>query len=437
MTKRSASRSRASSADARSLSTTTSAPTRWFVPGSYIVGMPPPPVQMTTAPFSSSHSTGRISNSWRGSGDATTRRHLSPSGLTVQPFSPARRSASSLEYTGPMNLVGFSNAGSAGSTSTIVRTVASGFSFGRRLPSSCSIRYPIIPSVCAPRTSSGYVSTSRYAAPCSARRPTCGPLPCDTTSSCSSATGASASAATRMFSRWLSAVMGCPRRSSAFPPSATTTRMLGGPSVGHGGHEDRLDRVHAVLGLVEDDRGRGFEDLLGHLHLGDPEMRGEVGADLRVGVVEGREAVHEPGVRVAGGTHRVRVDLVGPHLRDPLGPHLLGLAHRDPDVRVDEVDALHAFGDRVGQRDPSARVPRDPASRLDQLVVRPAGARTDEPDVRAELRAADHERIAHVVRRVAEEGERDLVHRLAGVLLHRQEVGQDLGRVELVREAVP
>ena len=71
----------ASRALARSLSMTTSAPTSVRVPGSYIVGMPPPPVQITTAPCSSSQRIGRISKIRFGSGEATTRRHLSPSGL--------------------------------------------------------------------------------------------------------------------------------------------------------------------------------------------------------------------------------------------------------------------------------------------------------------------------------------------------------------------
>src|SRR5215831_7617617 len=44
-------------------------------------------------------------------------------------------------------------------------------------------------------------------------------------SSCFSAIGARRSQATPTFSRWFSAVIGCPRRSSAFPPRATTTLM--------------------------------------------------------------------------------------------------------------------------------------------------------------------------------------------------------------------
>src|SRR5690242_19693701 len=121
--------------------------------------------------------------------------------------------------------------------------------------------YPIIPSVWAPRTSSGYGSTSVYAEPWSASRPTCGPLPCEMTSSCSRATGASALQATRAFARWFSAVSGSPRRRSAFPPSATTTRT----SFAEGRDHHRFDRVQPVLSFVEHDRGLGLEHLLGDL----------------------------------------------------------------------------------------------------------------------------------------------------------------------------
>ena len=73
--KTSASSSRAESQEHRSLSITASIP-RSTRPGSYTVGMPPPPAAMTIVPFSSSHFIGRISNIRLGSGDATTRRHL-------------------------------------------------------------------------------------------------------------------------------------------------------------------------------------------------------------------------------------------------------------------------------------------------------------------------------------------------------------------------
>ncbi len=79
------------------MSITASTPLSFFPASSYMVGIPPPPAQMTMVPFSSSHFTGRISKIRFGRGLGTTRRNLSPSGAMLQPFSAARRSASSLE----------------------------------------------------------------------------------------------------------------------------------------------------------------------------------------------------------------------------------------------------------------------------------------------------------------------------------------------------
>ena len=56
-------------------------------------------------------------------------------------------------------------------------------------------------------------------------------------------------------------------------------------------------------------------------------------------VVERREAVEELRLRVPRRGHEGGVDLVRQEELDPLGPDGVGLAHRDPDVGVDEVDA--------------------------------------------------------------------------------------------------
>src|SRR3954468_7790091 len=120
-------------------------------------------------------------------------------------------------------------------------------------------------------------------------------------------TGAIRSAASLTLVRWFSAVSGSPRRSSAFPPSATTTRT----SALQRRDEDGLDRVHPVLGLVEDERCVGLEHLVGDLERLEPVLVEDLLADLRVRAVERRQAVHELDVRVARQRHRLAVDLVG------------------------------------------------------------------------------------------------------------------------------
>src|SRR6266536_4149788 len=103
-----------------------------------------------------------------------------------------------------------------------------------------------MPGVWAPRTSNGYGwDSAGSAALSSASSPTCGPLPWVTTSSCSCASGDSATTAAWAWRSCTWAPGRSPRASKAFPPNAATTRTA---SVPQGGDHDRLDGVQAVLG---------------------------------------------------------------------------------------------------------------------------------------------------------------------------------------------
>src|SRR4051812_10534939 len=243
--------------------------------------------------------------------------------------------------------------------------------------------------------SSGYGSTSAYAAACSASSPTCGPLPCDRTRWWSRATAASPGAADRTFARWFSAFIDSPRFSSAFPPRATTTRMttsrVRSSSVAQRGDHDGLDGVEAVLRLVEDDRVLGLEHVVGDLQPVHAEALVDVLADLGPAVVEGRQAVHEPDLRVPGALDDRRVHLVGGQQLDPLLPDRLLLAHGDPDVGVEVVHAADSLVDVLGQRETCAGLLGDVVARLDQVVLGPELPRRAQPDVHPELAAADHQ----------------------------------------------
>src|SRR5262245_51913609 len=85
----------------------------------------------------------------------------------------------------------------------------------------------------------------------------------------SRSSGPSASTALATWCCWMSESGGSPRSSSALPPSATTIliRCLPARSLPYSdrGHHERLDRVHAVRRLIEDDRLRRLEHLLGDL----------------------------------------------------------------------------------------------------------------------------------------------------------------------------
>src|ERR1044072_732546 len=106
---------------------------------------------------------------------------------------------------------------------------------------------------------------------------------------------------------WFAALIGPPRRSRAFPPSATTMSM----SVPQRRDEDRLDGVHPVLRLLERDVAARLEDLVGHFDaVGHAEVLGDVAADGRLGVVKRGQAVHELDLRVAARLEQVERHLI-------------------------------------------------------------------------------------------------------------------------------
>jgi hypothetical protein len=87
--------------------------------------------------------------------------------------------------------------------------------------------------------------------------------------------------------------------------------------------------------------------------------------------VKRRQAVHELDVRVAGQRHRLHVDLVGRQQLDPLRPHVVGLAHRDPHIGQKDVAAPDGLLDVVGDRYARAARRRDLARALDEIGRRP------------------------------------------------------------------
>jgi len=160
-------------------------------------------------------------------------------------------------------------------------------------------------------------------------------------------------------------------------------------------------------------------------------------AYLRLAVVEGREAVHELDLRVAGQLHRPAVDLVGQQQLDALVPDTLRLAHRDPDIRGEVVDPLDRRRDVLGELEARARCRSQRAGRLDQRRLRPEGLRCADAHVHAQQTPCNHQRVAHVEACIAHVAVADLLQRLRAVLHHRKNVGQRLGGVELVGQAVP
>lgn len=120
------------------------------------------------------------------------------------------------------------------------------------------------------------------------------------------------------------------------------------------GDKDRLYGVHPIFSLVEHDGCRGLKHFVGDFHFRDAELFRDVLAHLRVGIVERGQAVHELDARIAGQLHQFGIDLIGQQQLDPFCPFLLWLAHRKPDIGIDEIDALDRFGQILADHDPRA-----------------------------------------------------------------------------------
>ena len=103
---------------------------------------------------------------------------------------------------------------------------------------------------------------------------------------------------------------------------------------------------------------------------------------------------------------------------------------------MDKIDAFNGFFRVFGQQNFSAGFFGDGAGAGDDIFRRPQGFRRADTHVHAELRTQHQQRICHVVTRVADVGKRGLVQRFGAVFAHGQRVGEHLGGMKLVGQAV-
>ena len=196
--------------------------------------MPPPPAAITTAPASVRVRTCAASRIAVGAGLGTTRRNTPGAvSTTDQPSSATRRRAESAVSRPPIGLVGCPNAGSSASTSTWVSTATARSGRSCAMSASSMARHsrcPMPPCESATAShsgSSGSPSTVASGATSSPRRrmkPTCGPLPCVTSTrhpASTSSTTCRANAADRSCCRHNEP--DSPSCTSAFPPIAIRT----------------------------------------------------------------------------------------------------------------------------------------------------------------------------------------------------------------------
>ena len=142
-------------------------------------------------------------------------------------------------------------------------------------------------------------------------------------------------------------------------------------------------------------------------------------------------------VRVARSLHHLRGHLIGLEQLDALGPYIVRLAHGHPYVRIEEVAILHGLFHIFGNGNLGTSLGGYLTALGDEFIRRSAALGACGTEIDTHLGAADHQRVAHVVARIAQVAELHLLERLVGVLLHGEQVGKYLRGVELGRQPVP
>jgi len=145
--------------------------------------------------------------------------------------------------------------------------------------------------------------------------------------------------------------------------------------------------------------------------------------------------VQEDAVGILGGLQHVAGDLEGREQLDALGDLVL-FAHGSPNIGVERVSALEQLL-VLAVLDDGASLLADLAAVLDDVSRGSKLLRAPADIVDAELGADVHEAVSNVVARVAAENELALAQRLLGVLHQGENVGQRLGGVVNVGQAVP
>ncbi len=163
--------------------------------------------------------------------------------------------------------------------------------------------------------------------------------------------------------------------SSARRPSLTAVA-----SAAEGGHEDGFDGVDPVLGLVEHNRGRRLEYLIGHLEGVEAVRFVELLADrCSRSWNAGRQCMNFTSglpVRAIDG----HVHLVGEKPVDAILPLGRRLAHREPHVGAQEIDPVDALVDVLGEGEAAPDAVGDLPGRLNQPRAGPQSFGRADPD---------------------------------------------------------
>ena len=199
--------------------------------------------------------------------------------------------------------------------------------------------------------------------------------------------------------------------------------------------DDRLDGMHTVLRLVENDGAGAFEYLVGNLHSVKTEALSYGLTDLGHMVVVCGETVHKYCV-LACVVHQLLIYLIGKQCVDALLPDLNGLTHRYPNVGIDNVCALGRLHGILNKAKLCAGLSGKLLATVDQRLIGEILLGSASGEVQSHLSATDHKGVTHIVSGVAHVYEVDALQS-AEMLADGEEVSQDLGGVVLVGKTVP
>jgi hypothetical protein len=172
------------------------------------------------------------------------------------------------------------------------------------------------------------------------------------------------------------------------------------------------------------------------LHARDTERLRDLSSDRGFRIVECRQAVHELDVGIAGLAQALARDTKELKQADALSPLVLGLAHRQPHVGIDEISARQRLALVVACAQLAVRCRGDVKQLRSVLLLRPKLAGAAQSQVHAKFHGTESQRARDVVADVTQEHQRHIGEVLVREFAHGHEVGQCLRRMGFVRQTV-
>ena len=158
--------------------------------------------------------------------------------------------------------------------------------------------------------------------------------------------------------------------------------------------------------------------------------------DLSFHVVISGQTVHELHVGIAGSFHEFLVDLIWKKRSDTFVPNFFGLAHRDPNICMDEINAFDRGFRVIGNRDLSAGSLSEFTAHIDEFLRGPVFLRGTDTNIHTHLRTDEQKGVAGIEASVSDIGIGDVFPAFAAGFLHGEQIAEHLSWVPFICQAV-